>query len=186
VDGLTPVKEVMRVAVPEAVPDKVLSRALGEALRHAREAKGWSRLYLVARLSSRIGARTLLSYEHGARHLSLLRFIELCRVLGVSAPSLLMFALQRAQIYLDTLALRVDLRALAVDDTTRFRAMILWAHNKLIQCPDGVVEIDPVAVREFATMIGCPQRDLAAYLTRFTPDLEPVANREEDRSLATV
>lgn len=63
--------------------DKVISRAVGEEMRRTREAKGWSRNYLVTRLPSGIGARTLLSYEHGTRHLTLLRFIEVCRALGV-------------------------------------------------------------------------------------------------------
>lgn len=172
--------------VSEEVSDKVISKALGEALRHAREANGWSRGYLVARLPSGIGDRTLLSYEHGVRHFTMLRFIEMCRVLGVSSPSLLAFSLQRARIHLDDLALRVDLQALLADDTAEFRLMTAWAHNKQIQCPDGVVEIAPAAVRELATMIGCSQRDLAAYLARFTPDLEPVSDREEDRSLVAI
>ena len=48
---------------------KAVSRAMGEELRRAREARGWSRDYLVSRLPSGIGDRTLLSYEHGTRHL---------------------------------------------------------------------------------------------------------------------
>lgn len=166
-----------------AVSDKAISRAVGEELRRAREAQGWSRAFLVAQLPSGIGDRTLLSYEHGARHLTMLRFIELCQALGVGAPSLLGSALQRAQVYLDNLAVRVDLRALLADNTAEFRSLTMWAHNKLIQCPGGVAEIAPVAVQELATMIGCPHRDLAAYFARFTPDLEPISDEEEERSL---
>jgi ribosome-binding protein aMBF1 (putative translation factor) len=50
---------------PGEATEKVISRAIGEELRRAREATGWSRLQLVSRLPSGIGDRTLLSYEHG-------------------------------------------------------------------------------------------------------------------------
>jgi len=73
------------VEAPSDTSDKVISRALGEELRRAREALGWSRGHLVARLPSGIGERTLLSYEHGTRHLTALRFVELCRALGAAA-----------------------------------------------------------------------------------------------------
>src|SRR5690349_10328107 len=90
--------------------DKLFSRMLGEELRCAREALGWSRLQLVARLPSGIGERTLLSYEHGTRHLTALRLVELCYALGVDAPTLLRRALQRARIHIENLPLQVQLR----------------------------------------------------------------------------
>ncbi|MFC4858675.1 hypothetical protein [Actinophytocola glycyrrhizae] len=105
----------------------------------------------------------------------------MCRALGVSAPLLMGLALQRARIYLDNLSVRVDLRALLADSTAEFRWMTMWAHNKLIQHPDGIVEIPPVAVRELATMIGSSHRDLAAYFTRFTPESDQISENEEDR-----
>lgn len=151
---------------------KAISRAVGEELRRAREAKGWTRGFLVKRLPSGIGARTLLSYEHGTRHLTVLRFVEVCKVLEIAAPHALGLALQRARIHVNRLALWVDLRLLVADNTTQFRSMILWAHNKLIEHPAGIVEVTPSAVREMATMMSATAEDLAVYLTRFTPDLE--------------
>jgi transcriptional regulator with XRE-family HTH domain len=88
------------VEAPGEPSDKMISRAIGEELRRARETLGWSRGQLVARLPSGIGDRTLLSYEHGTRHLTTLRLVELCRALGVAAPTLLNQALQRARIHL--------------------------------------------------------------------------------------
>ncbi len=44
---------------PSELSDKVISRAIGEELRRAREALGWSRGHLVSRLPSGIGDRTL-------------------------------------------------------------------------------------------------------------------------------
>lgn len=152
------------------VTEKAIARAIGEELRRAREANGWSRRYLVARLPSGIGDRTLLSYEHGTRHLTLLRFIELCRALGVAAPALLNQALQRAHIHLQNLVLQIDLCQLLNDRNDQFLPMVQWAHNKLIEYPEGVVELPPSSVRELATFLGCPYHELANYLANYPPE----------------
>jgi transcriptional regulator with XRE-family HTH domain len=156
--------------VQDEVTEKTISRALGEELRRAREAKGWSRAQLVARLPSGIGDRTLLSYEHGTRHLTVLRFIELCRALGVAAPTLLNQALQRARIHLQNLVLRIDLRFLLNDRNDTFRPMHQWARNKLNENPSGVVELPPSSIRELATFAGCTFKDLANHLAQFQPE----------------
>jgi transcriptional regulator with XRE-family HTH domain len=154
-----------------AVPsDEEVSRALGQELRRAREEKGWSRLQLAARLPSRITDRTLLSYEHGTRHLTVVRFFEICRVLEVDGPSLARRALQRARILLENMALEVDLRTLLNDRSDAFRAMAQWARNSLVGHPTGVVEVAPDVVRHLALFIGCSHHALANHLARFTPD----------------
>ena len=152
------------------VTTKAISLAIGEELRRAREAEGWSRGYFVTRLPSGIGARTLLSYEHGTRHLTLLRFIELCDALGTSAPALLNQALQRASIHLQNLALQIDLRLLLHDKNAKFLPLVQWAHNKLIEYPDGLVQLPPSSVRELATFMGCTHHELATYLAKFIPE----------------
>jgi transcriptional regulator with XRE-family HTH domain len=149
--------------------DQVISRAIGEELRRSREARGWSRGQLVARLPSGIGERSLLSYEHGTRHLTALRFIEICRALGVAPPTLLNQALQRARIHLQYLVLQIDLRYLLNDRSEIFRPMRQWAQNKLNENPGGVVELLPSSVRELATFAGCTYWDLANYFARFLP-----------------
>lgn len=164
------------------VTEKVIARAIGEELRRAREANGWSRGYLVTRLPSGIGARTLLSYEHGTRHLTLLRFIELCTALGYAAPVLLNQALQRARIHLQNLVLQIDLRLLLEDKNDKFLPMIQWAHNKLIEYPDGIVELPPSSVRELATFLGCPYQELAGYLAGFIPERPLEAGPEDQLS----
>jgi len=152
------------------VAEKTISRAIGEELRRAREALGWSRGHLVSLLPSGIGDRTLLSYEHGTRHLTVLRFIELCRALGIAAPTLLNQALQRARIHLQNLVLQIDLRHLLNDRSEKFRPMHQWARNKLNENPDGVVELAPASVRELATFVGCSYHDLSTYLAKFLPE----------------
>jgi transcriptional regulator with XRE-family HTH domain len=160
----------LRATAQDGQSEKVISRAIGEELRRAREATGWSRLQLVSRLPSGIGDRTLLSYEHGTRHLTVLRFIEICLALGFAAPTLLNQALQRARIHLQNLVLLVDLRYLLNDRNERFRPMHQWARNKLNENPDGIVELPPSSVRELATFVGCTYPELADYLARFLPE----------------
>lgn len=149
---------------------RATSRAIGEELRRAREAKGWSRGQLVALLPSRIGDRTLLSYEHGTRHLTVIRLIEVCRPLGVAAPTLLSDALQRARKELDNLVLRVALKNLINDDSVKFRPLRQWARNKLNKYPDGIVELAPSAVEELADFVGYKSSDLVNYLAKFVPE----------------
>lgn len=96
--------------------------------------------------------------------------------------------MQRARIYLDSLAVRVDVQALLADRDAQFWMLTTWAHNKLIEYPGGVVELAPSAVREIATMIGFPHEELAAYFARFTPEPEPESDSEtgNDGNPATV
>lgn len=161
-----------------------IARALGDELRRAREAKGWSRIQFVARLPSGIGDRTLLSYEHGLRALTVLRLLELCQGLGVPANTLLSHALQRVNLFLANLALRVDLRALLDSGNHQFRPMHQWARNKLNRHPDGVAELSPAAVVELADFIGCAHEELAGYLARFTPDSASSETGEASSSTA--
>jgi transcriptional regulator with XRE-family HTH domain len=161
------------VKAPSSPTEKTISRAIGDELRRAREATGWSRGQLCAQLPSGIGDRTLLSYEHGTRHLSVVRLIELCHVLGVAAPTLLNQAQQRARIHLQNLNLHVDLKQLLGDKNEKFRPMHQWARNKLNEDPDGVVELSPSSVRELATFVGCMYEELMKYLARFLPEGTP-------------
>jgi transcriptional regulator with XRE-family HTH domain len=164
----------------DVVPDKEVARAIDEELRYAREARGWSRGQVVAQLPSGIGDRTLLSYEHGTRHCTALRLIEICKVLEVDPPVLLRRGLQRARIYLDSIALRVDLKALVNDQSEKFRPMVQWARNTLNDTPSGVVEVEPAVVKNLALFVGCNYNELAAYLARFLPDYEDSGGETAD------
>ena len=171
---------------PGEPSDEVISQAVGEELRRARETLGLSRGQLVAKLPSGIGDRTLLSYEHGKRHLTLLRWIELCRALEVASPVLLARALQRARIHVENMALRIDLRFLLNDRSDKFRPMVQWARNTLNEHPDGVVEIEQSAVRHLALFAGCGYLELANYLARFIPeDTKDNIDQQTDENPAT-
>jgi transcriptional regulator with XRE-family HTH domain len=149
---------------------RAVARALGDELRRAREAGGWSRAQFVARLPSGIGDRTLLAYEHGLRHLTVIRLLELSEALGVYPQDVLGKALQRARIHLQNLILLVDLRRLLKDGSFKFRPMNQWAKNRLNDAPDGVAELTPSAVRELAAFLGSTHHDLANYLAKFLPE----------------
>ena len=156
---------------------KAIAVALGAELRRAREAKGLSRAQFIRLLPSGIGERTLLAYEHGLRQLTIVRFAELCDALGATPSVLLTEALQRARINLTSMALRVDLRALANNNRIKFQPLIGWAKNKLSECPSGIAEVAPSVVAEFATLMGYTRVEVAEYLATFLPEPdEPDAN----------
>ena len=161
----------MNSSVPEELIGDAVTHGVGGELRQIREAQGLSRLQLVSRLPSGIGDRTLLSYEHGTRQLTVLRLAELSWALGVDAPTVFARGLQRARLLLDHLTLAVDLRALLHDERVTFRPLAQWARNLLNDHPDGIVELEPAVVRHLASFIGCTHGELAEHFARFTPDV---------------
>lgn len=156
---------------PREFASDVVVKAVGEELRRAREARGWSRLEVVESLPSRIGDRTLLSYEHGVRQMTLSRFAELSWVLEVDPPTMFARGLQRARVLVQNLTLEVDLRALLRDERATFQPLKQWARNVLNDHPGGVVQVEPAVVRNLASFIGCGNRELAEHFARFTPEV---------------
>lgn len=67
----------------DEVANEAFARAIGEELRRAREALGWTRTQMSALLPSGNKDRTLLAYEHGLRQLTPLKLAELSQVLQV-------------------------------------------------------------------------------------------------------
>lgn len=157
----------------DPVAAEAISRALGDELRTVREGLGLSRDAFVAKLHSRIAPRTLLAYEHGRRLLTIVRFLELCEGLGVSPPELLAEALQRAELHLSHLKLRVDLNKMLAERNMNFRPLVQWARNRLSHTPDGIIRVSPDAILELAAVVGHSQEDLRRYLCKFTPDPDP-------------
>lgn len=149
--------------------ERAIAKALGQELRRTREEHGWSRADLVALLPSTIGDRTLLAYEHGTRHLTVIRLVELAECLQVAAPDLLTLALQRARLHLEHLVLQIDLPALLGDRNVRYSAMHRWARRKLAENPSGIGELHPAALRELASYLDYSSEELADYLATFTP-----------------
>jgi transcriptional regulator with XRE-family HTH domain len=168
------------------IVDTIISRALGYELRLVREAKGWGRGQTVQRLPSGIGARTLLSYEHGTRRITVLRFVQLCRVLDVSASVVLATALQRARLFFDVLHLRVDLRMVLRDETPEFRVLHRWAYTKLHRSGTPIADLAPESVADLADFIQRDPYDLAVHLSRFVPEGYPSAETLPDDAGALI
>jgi hypothetical protein len=100
----------------------------------------------------------------------MLRLLELCAALGEAAPSLFGRALQRACIHLENVPLKIDLRALLDDKRPMYRPLHQWAINTLNEYPDGVVDVEPVVVRNLALFMGCTHEQLARWLAGFLPE----------------
>lgn len=149
---------------------KAVTGAVGDELRRVREQRGLSRARLVEMLPSGIGERTLLAYEHGLRQITVTRFSEICWVLGVEATPVYARGLQRAQLLVDSIPLTVDVHALLADWKGMSRELAKWARNMLTYHPDGIVEIEPVAVRHLAISVGRTPEEIAQHLALFIPD----------------
>lgn len=163
---------VMHLDLADETTGRVFTRALGAELRRVREARGWSRAEFVELLPSRIGERTLMSYEHGARQLYVFRLVELCQALGTDASTVLVCARQRARLHLESLPLQIDLNALLSSSrkTGTYRPLAQWTRNTLNEHPSGVVMIESAVVHNLALFMGCTHHYLAKYLARFVPD----------------
>lgn len=66
-----------------------LNRMLGERLRAARRARGWSLLEVEARSDQEFKASVLGAYERGERNLSIPRLYRLAALYGISPGALL-------------------------------------------------------------------------------------------------
>ena len=63
----------------------LVARVLGDEIRQARKACGWTRKQLQAYLPTRISVQTLATYELGTRQCSVARLVELCDAMNVFA-----------------------------------------------------------------------------------------------------
>lgn len=154
------------------VSDQGVVRLLGHEIRRTREAKGWTRLQLVKQLPSGIGDRTLLTYEHGIRHMTVARLVEVCRVLEVSATVILHRAMEKAGA-LQGLSFKVNLQELLQDQQPGFEQVRRWAAIRLRETSNAELTIAAATVREMAAVLGMTHRQLAAYLVEFTSDATP-------------
>lgn len=124
------------------------------------------------RLPSGIGDRTLLSYEHGIRYLTVVRFREICKALEVPASEILYRATEEARD-LRAYSLKINLRAVVRDERDGFEALRRWAKYRLEDDTYAEVLLASTTVREIAAALGYSHSALAAYLTEFgTEDLD--------------
>lgn len=154
-----------------------IKAAVGAELRRARDTLGWTRAELIERLPFDIHPQTLAGYERGAVHCTVGRFIDMCSVMGVSAPDILACAMQRAEIDLDITGVQVDLRAVISNSTPALLPLRRWARARLKTelSRDGVAHLTWPTVQEMATLFGLDRTRFARTLGEFTP--RPVPQR---------
>ncbi len=161
-------------ATPEGLTDRGFARLLGREVRLAREAGGWTRAQFVERLPSGISDRTLLSYEHGIRFMTVMRFVEICRALEVPASAVLDRAMAKARD-LSTYSFKVNLRAIVRDRQEGFELVRSWAETRLTETSNPELTLASATVREMSAVLGIAHRELAAYLVAFTSEATPDA-----------
>lgn len=143
--------------------------ALGEELRRTRDDVGLTRAELVERTLTDLQVRTYATYEHGTRHCTVARFVEICAALGVAAPEVLELALQRAELHLRTIGMQVDLHALLRDRRSELRPLRRWAEARLKITKSGVVRLPTAVLEEMAVCLGFSRTQLIRLLVSFTP-----------------
>ncbi|HEV2783476.1 MAG TPA: helix-turn-helix transcriptional regulator [Actinophytocola sp.] len=153
--------------------DDAVAQAIGMELRKARESAGLTRADVVAMLPGKIHAQTLASYERGIRQCPVGRFIKICGAIGVSASDLLGWAMQRAEIDLQTI--EVDLDAVLNDKHIELLPLHRWARRRLDADPDepGIARLDRIVVQQLATMLGLTRPEFVKHLIAFTPQPRP-------------
>lgn len=161
-------------SVHDEVSDRTFTRALGEELRRVREYVGWSQSELVGRMPSELHVKTLATYEQGVRQCTVVRLLEICRTLGVSAPDVLARAMLHMEVDLQRAGLQVDLRAMARDSRAELRPLRRWARNRLANNPvSGIARLDSGLLQEMAAIIGVNLSDMVRQLEMFTPRSAP-------------
>lgn len=130
--------ETMNAPIPDA-GHRNLARLLGDEIRRARVGRRHTRESVAHRLPYRISDDTIATYELGTRQCSVLRLIDICQVLGVSASRLLDNVLRRANPDPRATELTVDLRAVARHGSAVLGPLRGWAAIRLEQNPSQCV-----------------------------------------------
>lgn len=164
------------VAESQDAVDTAARHAIGEELRRARDTIGWTRAGLAARLPFSIHVQTLAGYERGTVQCSASRFITLCQTMGIPAPDVLAWAMQRARIDLPTTGMQVDLHTVIIDKTPDWLPLRRWARKRLNNDPGtGIARLAWPVVQEMATLFDMNRDEFVRTLVLFTP--RPVPHR---------
>jgi hypothetical protein len=96
--------------------------------------------------------------------------------MGVSAPDVLAWAMQRAGIGQPTTGMQVDLHAVIKDKTAERLPMRRWARKRLKDdLGTGIARLAWSVVQEMATLFGIDRDEFVRTLVLFTP--HPVPQR---------
>ncbi|MGH3568539.1 MAG: helix-turn-helix domain-containing protein [Pseudonocardia sp.] len=130
-----------------------LALAVGDELRKARKARGWTRKYLLAEMltnsARELSLQTLATYELGTRGLTLDRFAEVCAALELPMHELLKRAEDRIRDSARSSVL-VDLDALANTQAPRLQPLRRWAAARSATTSAPTLLLDSAALTSTA------------------------------------
>lgn len=141
-------------------------RVLGDEIRRLRKQRGWTRKDLNTRLQSEISLQTLATYELGTRHVSVVRFVEICLALGMPPHEVL--ARVHERVFADTTLgrIRIDLRRVVRDRTSELQPLRRWAKGRLDETGGRVIDVqlDITALERMAELCGLQTVELIGRL----------------------
>lgn len=122
----------MHTSIDHSAHD-VFARALGDEIRQARKARGWTRKQLQARLSTEVSVQTLGTYELGTRQCSVARLAELCQAMNILPHDLLARVYEHTTMHDENEKLLVDLDRVLRDRQPELTPLRRWARQRLDQ-----------------------------------------------------
>lgn len=150
------------------------ARELGEELRAARKARGWTRKQLRDQMvrccdGEELSLQTIATYELGTRRIAVERVVTMCAALGIPADELVGEALRRVfkNVPGPYETVEVDLAALARTQHPLLLALRQWATVTLGQHDRRAVVVKrlaPSALAALARVAGTTRDDLAQAL----------------------
>jgi transcriptional regulator with XRE-family HTH domain len=145
---------------------------IGRALRRARRGRGLTLRQVAGLSQNRFKATSVAGYERGERTISVQRFLELCDVYGISAPTVLGEIVRAVGGKLEH---EVDLTLLEKMGTAE--GLLLSSFVKQIRAQRGEAVSETIVLREadldvLATAAGTTREELSEAL-------EPAIRRDE-------
>ncbi len=145
-------------------------QVLGDELRRARVARGWTREELRSRMGGALSLQTLATYELGTRQCSLVRFVELCVAMDES-PSELLARAHRRMAPSPEAGLRLDLNGIARSAPPALEPLRRWAQSRLALSAgldDAEEIISPAALEHLARLCEMPVADVVTAVNQLT------------------
>lgn len=140
-------------------------RALGRRLKELRLGRGINAEKLRDQMHDELSVGTLLSYEVGDRRMTVQRFVEICKALGVSAPALL------EQVDRDLSSAPIWVRASLLSKTRdpQLRPLRTWAiaRHVGVSVPSAgrrLIQFDSRTLHHAAQICGLDPEELADLL----------------------
>ncbi|UVS81860.1 helix-turn-helix domain-containing protein [Actinokineospora sp. UTMC 2448] len=154
-----------------------VTQAVGREVRDARQRRGMTLAQLAANLPSGIRVPTLSGYETGTKTITVSRLVEICDVIGVSAPAVLDAALHRVGLGIAAVGATIDLRSVIDTTTEHLVPLRQWARTQLANGADAVVTVDPKMIRDMAAFCGLTTPSMAAELDKHRPLQQDITER---------